>query len=605
MSIRSLAAGLGIALVLIAGAIYHAVDTMGERATRRLAEERLSLLSDTLEATIDRFASIPGLAGESRSIARLLLEPEDAAARDKANRFLEQTSRDIGLGALFVLDMRGLTLAASNYADSTSFVGQDYSFRPYFTEALRNGRGRYYGVGVTTGKPGYFLSSRIALDEGRSGILVAKVDFSALEESWAGGGEHVLVMDADGVIFLATDAKLRYRPLAPLTPDRRAVIQQEQRYAAIKLGMPIAQDEWPQGQRAVRPIAGTPWSLMVVTPWAGRGWAPAGAAALGVMASLVLVLAFAMQRQRRARLLAERAAFHALEDRVAARTRDLAGALARLEQEILERQRIDGALHRARDELAQAAKLAAMGQAFSGLAHEINQPLSALRTYLASLRLMIERGMTEDAKGNISIMESALSRLSTLTGDLRRLSRRSDDDDQLVDLDEVATRVAALMKYRFADNGAALKLASEPGARVRGNANRLEQVVLNLVLNALDAVSEQRAAHVTLAITTEEGQAVLSVSDPGPGVPESQRGRLFEPFFTTKEDGVGLGLAISYAIVQDHGGTLEYERTPAGETRFRLALPLVPGVGADTAPLSAAKTLPPSPERTEEPEEKP
>ena len=574
MSVRTLVAVVVIAQAVLAGAIYHVVDAIGTHSTQRLAEERLSLLSDTLRSTIDRFVAVPDLVGESRAVARLLLAPEAPQVRQAANEALERASADVGLSALYVLDAKGVALGASNWREPTSFVGHDYAFRPYFIAAMAEGRGRYYGVGVTTGKPGYFLSSRVRLQEGITGIVVGKVDFSPLQASWAAGGEHVLVTDADGVIFLSTAPHLLYRPLHPLDAAQSEAIRQEQRYASFNLGAPVAPHEWPDGVRATRAITDTPWQMSVVTPWTGKGWAPAGAAALAVLASLVLILALATFRQRRARLAAERAAFIELESRVDERTRDLAQAMTQLELEITERQRIDGELHRARDELVQAAKLSAMGQAFSGLAHELNQPLAALRTYLASTRALLSRGDKASVDGNFQVMEGEIKRLGTLTSDLRSLSRRSDGRFEVVDLSEIARHVASLLRFRSADQGASLTLDCPAPVLVNGNPNRLEQVILNLTLNALDAVSTLEAPVITLQTRIEEMKGVLTVSDFGPGISEGMRGRLFEPFFSTKEDGVGLGLAISYAIVRDHFGALRYQRIAGGQTRMVVSLPL-------------------------------
>lgn len=574
MSIRALVLGLVLVQALLAGAVYRAVDVWGENAARQLAEERLSLLADTLLSALDRFVALPDMAGESRSLAALLRAPEAPEVRERANRFLDSAAGKAGLAALYVMNDKGLTLAASNWREPGSFVGRSYAFRPYFTEAMREGRARFYGVGVTTGQPGYFLSSRVQLDDGAVGVVAAKIDFSALRASWTAGGEHVFVSDEDGIVFLSTEAGLLYRPLRPLSPPRAEAIRQEQRYADHGVGPGIEAAEWPAGRSATRALAGTPWQMSVVVPAWGKVWAPAGAAALAVLASLVPVLGVAALRQRRARLAAERAAYAALESRVAERTRDLAGALVRLEQEITERQRIDGELHRARDELVQAAKLSAMGRAFSGLAHELNQPLAALRTYLASTRALLARRDTAQADANIGVMEGEIGRLATLTRDLRDLSRRSDSQTQDFDLAELVGRVAALLKFRLADAGVALDLACPGPVPVRGNANRLEQVVLNLMLNAVDAVAEVPEPRIRVEARVEEGRALLLVADGGPGIPEALRGQIFEPFFTTKEDGVGLGLAISYAIVRDHFGTLRYRRTGAGETQMILTLPL-------------------------------
>lgn len=565
------------ALAAAAAAVYLAVDDYGRRVTERTADARLSLTSDTLRDTINHFVGIPELAGASRQVTDLLGHPDDAQLRDRANQFLERTAAEVGLAALFVVDRSGTALAASNWRESTSFVGHGYAFRSYFTDALIEGHGRLFGVGVTTGVPGYFLTSRIGSADAASGVVVAKVDFAPLEASWSAGGERVLVSDADGVVFLATEASLRYRPIGRLTAAGAAAIAAEQRYATHPIGPPITPAQIGAGAVASRPVDGTRWHITVVVPWLGRGWQPATAAALTLLAGIVLALAVVIRAQRRARVVAERESKAALERRVAERTADLALALQRLEAEIAERRRVDADLHRARDELVQAAKLAAMGRAFSGLAHEVNQPLAALRTYLSSTRLLIGRGDHAEAIRNIAVMDGAVERVTTLTSELKRLARRSDDSRAEIDLAAVARRVAELLRFRFADAGARLVVEIASEVRIHGDSARLEQVVLNLLLNAIDAVTAQDERTITLTVDVEDGQAHLVVGDRGPGVADEDRARLFEPFFTTKEVGVGLGLglAISYAIVRDHGGTIRYERSSSGETRFHVHLPLL------------------------------
>ncbi len=567
-----------IALVLLTGAIYLFVKEYGARSDQRLAGERLSLLSESLRSTIDRFIPVPELVGESRSISEILTSPADAVLKDRANRFLEKSAKDLGLAAVFILDNAGLAIAASNWSEPSSFVGNDYSFRPYFVDAVEAGQGRYFGVGVTTGLPGYFLSARINTHSGEkgAGIIVAKIDFSPLETIWSGGGDRVFVSDRTGVVFLTTDPALRYRPLSPLTQDMRKAIANEQRYANHVIGPEIKGTDLGSGTVISDAIPETSWRMTVVINGSGRSWqAPAVAALFVLLTSVLLLLLFA-RGQRRDRVAAERQAFVDLEKRVTERTLDLGQALARLEKEISERQRIDSELNRARDDLLQSAKLAAMGRAFSGLAHEVNQPLAALRTYLSSTRILIERNKTENALLNIAVMDGAVQRLATLTNDLKRLSRNEGDARSKVDLVELVKRTLSLLKFRFNDEGIKIDTHFHGQVMVFGNANRLEQVILNLLLNALDAVrNKDEHRKIAVRVSKTPRLASLVVADAGPGIGDADLLHIFEPFFTTKtaEGGLGLGLAISYAIVQQHAGTLQYERTPKGETRFVVTLP--------------------------------
>lgn len=595
---RGLAAWLAV-ILLAATAAYLLADRHGRRQTEAVARDRLVSLSQTFRTTIDRFAGLPALTAAAGPVTALLAAPGNRDRQDAANAFLERTARAIGAQALFVMDPSGMALASSNWAEPTTYVGHDYSFRPYFLDALNSGRGRFFGVGVTTGLPGYFLSEQVPgpAPDRPLGVLVLKVDFSLLEAAWAGGDTTVLLSDGDGVVFLTSAPALRYRALDPLAPQAAASLAAEQRYANNHIGPPLdlARDV-PPGARVSAPVDGTPWTLTVIAPWQNRGPLPAAAAALTALAGLVLALLTVVQRQRRARQQAERDTLAALEQRVQDRTAALTAATARLEAEIEDRRRVDAELHRARDGLVQSAKLAAMGRAFSGLAHEVNQPLAALRTYLSSTRLLIDRGDSAAALANISTMDGAVARLSALTADLKHLSRRSDDRRQATDLVAVATRVAGLLTFRLADDGVTLALHAPAPVWAAADAARMEQVVLNLLMNAIDAVQGTLDRTVTLSVTEQAGQARITVADPGPGLPAAAADHLFEPFFTTKPVGLGLGLAICYGIVSDHGGTLSHERAdrPGGgaETRFTVALPALPPASlASAAPVA----LPPVP----------
>jgi two-component system C4-dicarboxylate transport sensor histidine kinase DctB len=286
-------------------------------------------------------------------------------------------------------------------------------------------------------------------------------------------------------------------------------------------------------------------------------------------------------RQHRARMEAERHAMADLESRVIERTSDLEDALAKLGCEIAERQKIDQELHRTRDELVVAAKLAAVGRAFSGLAHEVNQPLAAIKTHLHSVRLLIERQDSLAAIDNIVVMLAAVDRLADLTGDLKRLAYQGPDERRPTDLCAVVARVAGLLRFRLADAGISFDAVMDGAVMVMGSPGRLEQVVLNLLLNAVDAVAEQSTRHIRIEVVRRGDLAELAVADNGPGVSDEDRPRLFEPFFTTKPEGegLGLGLAVSQTIVRDQGGTLAFVRTVRCESCFVVSLPALNAKG--------------------------
>lgn len=573
----------------------------GSEALEGQARERLTLAAASVEAAIGRFRYLPQVIARTPQIRTLYDAPPSAGAIDAANRHLQAISNAAGAAALYVLDRGGTAIAASNWDTPGSFIGHGYAYRPYYREAIETGEGSFYGIGATTGQPGYFLASRIdAPGPGGQpepvGIAVVKVDLTGLEREWAGADATLAIADADGILFLAARPGWRYRPLFALGDRAQASILAERRYAGLpSVTRPIFRsrstaeaqgrsvrllDPAPDGAADLLlftlPLPDHDWSLIAVAdPGPVRTNALVAAAATGLAVIAVVLAGVAWHARRRARL-AERRSKDELEHRVAERTEALTAANRRLEAEIEERRRAEAELHRTRDDLVQAAKLAALGQAFAGLAHEINQPLAALKTYLASTRLLSGRGETAKVAANIDVMAEAVDRVAGLTGQLKRLARRDGHDAAPVDLAAALDSVLRLLAYRLSDLGIALDRTGEGPAVVMGEAGRLDQVVMNLLGNAIDAVRGCETRRIRAMIETRDGAVRLTVEDSGPGIDPAIRGRLFEPFVTTKEagDGLGLGLATVYRIVRDHGGGIAHRPSDLGGTAFVVTLPL-------------------------------
>jgi two-component system C4-dicarboxylate transport sensor histidine kinase DctB len=297
---------------------------------------------------------------------------------------------------------------------------------------------------------------------------------------------------------------------------------------------------------------------------------------VALLGGLVVTLISVVLHMRSARLRTERSAKRQLEERVEQRTNELRSAHDALEAEIEERSRIDGELHRARGQLAQANRLAAIGQAFAGLAHEINQPLTALKTALASSRLLAARGQTQELDETIDGMMQTVDRMAELSQDLKDLARRREHRRERVSLAAEAARVVNLVRFRATDSGTTIVMEERDRGIVIGDPVRLQQVAMNLVLNALDAVAGCEHRLVRVSVDRVDGMAELRVADSGAGISPEQRGRLFEPFFTTKAEGhgLGLGLAISNSTVREHGGTVTGTANEGGGAVFCVRIPL-------------------------------
>ncbi|MDQ2669329.1 MAG: ATP-binding protein, partial [Gemmatimonadota bacterium] len=231
-------------------------------------------------------------------------------------------------------------------------------------------------------------------------------------------------------------------------------------------------------------------------------------------------------------------------------------------------------------QLIQNEKMAAIGQLVSGVAHELNNPL----TSIAGLtELLLERGTLPDTREHLRVVHEQAERASRIVRNLLTFARKGSPGKEPVDLNDVVTRTALLIVYELKLRG--IELESRPAAEpvvVQGDRYELQQVLLNLVTNAAQAVSELPAGlprTVTIETAVNGDLAMLKVRDTGEGVPAALVPYLFTPFFTTKGPGhgTGLGLSLSYGLIESHGGRLSYAPGPRGGAEFTVTLPAVSG----------------------------
>lgn len=598
------------ALVALAGFGTHRVaQQLGIAELQTTGLHRLDLYTASLEREIGKYAFLPGTLGLERDVVELLRNPRAGALQPAVNNYLEQLNERAGTLSIYVIDAGGRVLASSNWRRDDSFVGEDLSFRPYFRDAMNNGNGRIFGIGTTRGEPGYYLSSRLT-DDGRTlGVAVIKVSLEQLEKSWTTGEAPAMVSDENGVVILGSVADWKFTTLRPLDESTRSAFDQTQQYnrRALKpLGLRELR-ELDHGARLVsirndgpemvtvypvsgrflaqsRPLPGTPWTLTVFSHLEQVDNIAHSRAAVAVVAAVLLFVFALMLAERRRHLKDQLAAQQALqqahdelERKVDERTADLSAANYLLQDEIAERIRAERTLRAAQDELVQAGKLAVIGQLSTGIAHELNQPLAALRTLSGNGVRFLDRGDLATTRANLERIAQLVDRMGLITGQLRSFARKSGGRLQPVALDGVVDSALALLEPRLRQAGAEI-LRALPAAAPRAlcDANRLEQVLVNLIGNALDAMAGQPAPCIELSAAAVDGKARLSVRDHGPGLPAETLAHLFEPFYTTKpgSDGLGLGLTISAGIVRDFGGTLTGSNHADGGAVFTLEIPL-------------------------------
>lgn len=560
-----------------------AYDTGMDRLAGQL-RDRLTLSQRAVESEIERFAYLPQVLGEDERVLALLAAPSNARVKE-VNAYLANVARHAQADAVYLIDPSGLTLAASNWDLPSSFVGHNYGFRPYFTDAIAQGRGAYYAVGVTTGVPGYFLSSRIEGPDGLLGVAVVKVDMSPLERVWAEAGEMTGVADGAGIVFLSGVANWRYRPLFALKEEDRARISTERRYDGNDVFARAPLVEELDGAGLTHMIDdGSPrlaMSAIVIDP---RGWrlfsalpsAPvreeaqlvAGVVGLLTLVCLLLGL-YGYQRRQLTRWKLDQNGV--LERRVTERT----SALAR---EVEERKRTEEELRQTQDSLIHAAKLAALGRMSAAIVHEVSQPLSALDNTLAAAGLHARNEAHDKSAASIKAGRDLLKRMQRTIKSLRTFSSRAKAlpgepiaiGQSVAEALDIVMSQAREKKVSISfDNGA-------PSALALVNAVRIEQVFINLLLNAIDATASMSNGQVSVRLRQQEQRALVEFRDAGPGIPDEIADQITEPFFTTKAsgEGLGLGLSISRAILEDYDATLSFSPAPGGGTCATVSLPL-------------------------------
>ncbi|KQT87993.1 ATP-binding protein [Aurantimonas sp. Leaf443] len=589
------ALALCLALGLAAFAGLYASSRSLEKSVAT-GEGTLRLAVAALDGQLARYHSLPTLISEQSVVHALLADPGDRAARGRADDYLKRVNALLSSSDVYVMLPSGETVAASNAGEAWSFVGQNFRYRPYFEAAAQGRRGRFYGLGTTSGKRGYYFSAPVLVAGAIEGIVVVKVDLDPLEASWASGEFEILVVDPEGIVFMAGNPQWRFSGFGPLHPAALARTREMRRYderAIAPLDMRLGRDG--DGLERVRiptsgesrdyvalseamPEAGWTVKVLIDTRPAALQGIAFGSAALFL--SGIGALAFASVHQRRRRL-AERDRIRAeaheeLERRVLQRTADLAVVNHRLGEEVAERRATEETLRRTQSDLVEAGKLAALGQMSAALSHEFNQPLAAASAYADSAAVLLDRGRVAEARENVLRIASLVDRLSSISRHLRTFARRPDEQLVEVRLETVIADALEIVDWRLKAADAAVAVDVDPDVGpVLAVSVRLQQILVNLVSNAADAV--EGTPRRTIAITAAreaEGRTRLCVSDSGPGVPDAIAARIFDPFFTTKGvgKGLGLGLSISYNIARDFGGALLCEKGPDGGARFAVIL---------------------------------
>lgn len=572
-----------VALVLFA---FPLVWAAADRVARDEAQAALDLQAEQItrqhlqliESELARFRLlpvvladyVPGADGGTSDVMEI-----GTPANAGFNRRLAYLAGQTGASIIYAINQSGVTVAASNFDRQDSFVGSDFAFRPYFREAMQTTAAEYYGSGWLTGRPGLFFAHRVdAGAEGRAagqmtaqaaapvrGIVVVKYEFEDLLRRWQGDPGVALIIDPQGVVLSSTDPAALLTSVEPLTDAGRAAVQASAQFADhIPQSGPYRRNSDGSYSHkdeamiaAALPISDTALTLVhLISPQSALRDAASRAWLLTLPGLLAVALVAGLIWWRLARAARAATDRRALESAVAERTRDLRNEMA-------ERARADLEGQQAREALAQANRLASLGQITAGLAHEVNQPLATIRTLAENAGHHLQAGRVDRVQTSLTTTVDLTTRIGAITSQMLQFARKRQGDVSEQSLMRAIEGMRLILGDRLRRSGCVLDLP-ERDYPVMADPTRLVQVLVNLVQNALDAFDRQQGPRpgprITLTSAQDGGFVTLSVADNGPGIPPDLRDTIFHPFVTGRAEGLGLGLAIAQDIMRDMGGDL-------------------------------------------------
>lgn len=590
------AAGILLGVGIVFGVLHAATLWARDGALKNAAAQARSTAqvnAALLRNNLDKFRALPFVLTRDVDVRAALQTPSPGLIASLDEK-LDTLSRGVGASAIYVLDRKGLAIAASNWREPATFVGVDYQFRPYFQGSVAHGSAEHFALGTVSHEAGLYLSRRVDDAAGAMlGVVVLKVDFRELEADWRQSNAPIFVTDEHGVVLLGSIAGWRFDVLAPLPPDLAQSLRTSLQFGdapfqplplrppllPVSTGQLVRSDAaLPQIPAAAPllhttlPIVESPgWTLHLLSPVQSainQATANAQLGALLAQGALAAIVGIVLLRRHRQRERAHQQA--AIHDQLTALVDERTSQLLRVNEQLVdemdERQRTAARLHTLQEELVQASKLALLGQVAAGVAHEINQPVAAIRAYADNAAEFLRRHDDGSAQENLGTIAALTERIGHITGELRAFSRKAGSSVGPTSLRDCLEGALLLIGPRARRQGVALQRPpADQDYLVQADRVRLEQVLVNLLQNALEALEGRPEGRIVVAHQDLGATVQVQVGDNGPGLSAQARARLFTPFHTTKPEGLGLGLVISRDLAAEFGGELSAAR-PADST---------------------------------------
>ncbi|KFI33046.1 cytochrome C biogenesis protein CcmE [Haematobacter missouriensis] len=553
--------------LFIAGAVAvvwltnHLLTDRLTDTTRNRAELRLVLYAGNVASELQRNSVVPLLLARDPALIGALQSGDFSVTTQRLMSF--QT--EIGSAALTLMDNDGRVVAATN----RNLLGTNHFDDPAFAEAQK-AKETVFTVAQTETQGYQFNFSRAVLSDSRPiGVVSVSVDLSKYERSWGGFSDAVSVIDSEGKIILSTEPRWRGLTMEEALAVRSAPSAIQRALQATTDWAQAPPDAYLLGEAVMRNETRIPfrgWKLVSYTRYDSVREGVNTILALEIMGfAILLALIFYMFSRRAwsqsASLKKESAELRILN--------------ARLQREIAEREKVQKDLAVAEQTLAQSSKLAALGEMSAAVSHELNQPLAAMKTYLAGAKLLLQRKRPDEALSSFQRIDDLIERMGAITRQLKSFARKGGEAFEPIDFRSSVSTALSMMEPQLKTRAVKITrgLPRQP-VIVMADRIRLEQVIINLLRNALDATKDSSQPQIDILLSAGE-TATLTVRDNGHGIENLDN--LFEPFYTTKKpgDGTGLGLAISSGIVTDLGGRLTAHNASGGGAVFEVQIPLL------------------------------
>jgi two-component system C4-dicarboxylate transport sensor histidine kinase DctB len=545
--------------------------------------------SKVLSNYIDDYQDISATMARLGGTKQLLINP-NMGSRIKLNRFLDDTNLRLGAEIMFVLNAKGDVIGSSNYLSQHNLLGKNYTFRPYYQQAILGEPATYYATGSVTGLRGYYFANPI-LSKGKVlGVIVIKLSLNSVFKTLNDGPFDYLLVGNNSVIFAASNALWNNRTLYQIPKKRQEAIIKTKRYKTTSLlavGTNSIKTVFDTNRlRLIDGIAENSYysrRVSILEPrWHFFSTVSRTILFIPVMQyvliySLIylLFLFLWLYLRKHAEVKSNIEEQNTtLETRVNALTYDLTKSNHELKDLVEHYKSMQKELKDTQIQLIQSAKLAVLGKLSASINHELNQPILALQTYTENGQRLLEIGRYQTVKENLSEILKIASSMHKMVARFKIFARKSSPEKRVCFISEIIDACLVVMtpllnesrlKFTIYNNVENEKLLCEPV--------QISQVLVNLITNAVDAVELQKERVVTLTIVEHQDYIVFAVNDNGPGIAKEMIEQIFEPFYSTKASGSGLGLAISRKIVETQLGTLIVDGSVSAGTSFVMSLP--------------------------------